>query len=286
MKKDMIFFGKAGLTSTSANYIANMAKEYVESAKERLEQISFVHKYIQILGGPKTQVNKGIKDLNFISEDLNTITDMYSLIAWLREAIKAKESLLEEINNTTIQEWAKKEGKTIPETPIRMDSITEEDIIANMLVGERNKYLSLQTKCSVMGKFLHPKGAFAEAKVAMKKAINTPIAYTESGRDTIVTSYYPSIIESEVNTCFFDLQKEWRSAQAELNGMKHSITTAIEKDSQEKDSQYIKECTEYNNKVEVINTEFKLWKDTTSSEVSNLKIIIPKHLETVYNIVK
>ena len=37
MEKDLVFFGEQGLTSTSANHIANLAKEYVAGLEESID---------------------------------------------------------------------------------------------------------------------------------------------------------------------------------------------------------------------------------------------------------
>ena len=39
---DTIFFGNNGLTSTSANYIANKAKEYIKEIELRLSKLNFI----------------------------------------------------------------------------------------------------------------------------------------------------------------------------------------------------------------------------------------------------
>lgn len=48
MQKDLVFFKKEGeegvaLTSTSANHIANMAKEYIQGMETQLNNVSFLN---------------------------------------------------------------------------------------------------------------------------------------------------------------------------------------------------------------------------------------------------
>lgn len=50
MQKDLVFFKKEGeegvaLTSTSANHIANMAKEYIQGMETQLDNVSFLNVY-------------------------------------------------------------------------------------------------------------------------------------------------------------------------------------------------------------------------------------------------
>ena len=50
----MTFFAAAGLTSTSANHIANLAKEYVQAQSQELENVEFYNSFLTIIGSDKT----------------------------------------------------------------------------------------------------------------------------------------------------------------------------------------------------------------------------------------
>ena len=115
MKKDMIFFatdGK-GLTSTSANHIANLAKEMISETDTVLEEMTLYSTTVSLIGGDKPNVlNRGANDSDVESTItlLRRVAEAKSLIAWLREAIKAKERLLQELTDETLEEYAKEAG--------------------------------------------------------------------------------------------------------------------------------------------------------------------------------
>lgn len=44
MDKRNVFFGEKGLTSTSANHIANMAKEFIQVKSAMVEHLRFVNR--------------------------------------------------------------------------------------------------------------------------------------------------------------------------------------------------------------------------------------------------
>lgn len=44
-----VFFGEKGLTQTSANHLANIAKETVESNRQALDSVGFVNVNISLL---------------------------------------------------------------------------------------------------------------------------------------------------------------------------------------------------------------------------------------------
>ena len=49
MEQDLTFFDTNGLTSTSANHIANLAKEYVQAQTQELENVEFFNSYLTII---------------------------------------------------------------------------------------------------------------------------------------------------------------------------------------------------------------------------------------------
>ncbi len=68
---DKIFFGKDGLTSTSANYIANKAKEYIAELEIKFKNINFINEEVILPGTTEKKYTK--KGCNF--KELNDIID-------------------------------------------------------------------------------------------------------------------------------------------------------------------------------------------------------------------
>ena len=76
MQKDLIFFAESGLTSTSANHIANLAKEYTRSISEDLDNIDFITINASLMGTVGTsEIQQGVEEsfLDTISEKLDKI---------------------------------------------------------------------------------------------------------------------------------------------------------------------------------------------------------------------
>lgn len=285
MEKDKIYFGDNGLTSTSANFIANQAKEMVQSIQEELASISFLNSEIGIIGSTMTPTSKGVTTLDGIEDSVDTIVKAHSLIAWLREAIKAKETLRKEVSGTDIETWCKENGKEYPAQPTLETSVTQDEVLATWSIKDRNRYLTLSAKVSAYGKLLHPNGSYSKARAELKKKINNPVYYQESGRDTIIHSCSPSIKASVVDAKFFELQAIWRKAQAELNGLEHKIELAIEKDTNAKNSKYTSECTFRQHMLETLIAEYRAWKDKKLQDIAALKIVIPHDLQDIYQTV-
>ena len=284
-----VFFGENGLTSTSANFIANQAKEYVESLKEYLSTTKFLDSTIELIGsGKETLSKKGFstEEVRRIDGVLNSIVSAYSLIAWLREALKTKENIDKQLRAMDINEQAKENNITLPEYPKAPDKLTEEEVISEWSVKDRNRYLTAQTFCSVYGKYIHPNGDFSKArKEFLNKKFNS-VEYTECGSNTIIHRYTPTVEESIIESTFKNLQFKWREKQAIVNSYKHKIDTTIEDDYTKRIAEYRNKYNKITEELDSYRTQYKEYIENKTREASALKIIIPNDLKTIYNIVK
>lgn len=275
------YFGESGLTSTSANYICNLAKESYEKLESKLNATSFLEEYITIIGArAETRVSLASKELlNTAPVMLKEIYNLKSLIAWLREAIKEKENLFK-ANKAFVSE---EHAILIANKPIREEYLTEQDVIESWSVKEQEEYLSLETKCAVIGKYIHPNGPLSRAKKDLSFRISHPIVTECSGRDTIVRRYQAVTTEEEVDALFFSLQNKHRELQAQLNGIKHKIEVIIREDMQSKDEEYRLELEAYHAKLAELREEDKRTRIERDKEIEALKIIIPNDLKATYD---
>lgn len=286
MKKDMIYFSESGLTATSANHIANLAKEYYQTLETELGNIKLYDTRVALIGNSSSNLLSEGNTISFIEsieDKLLQISNAKSLIAWLREGIKAKDNLLKEIRNMSLEEYCTIKGVLCPIRPEREESLDEDTYLSNLSVKDRNRYFELQTKCAVIGKYIHPDGQFANARKDLKDKISNPNRVSGNGRDALLYSYTPTVSKETVDTAFYELQAKHREYQAELNGMLHSMQQAIEKDSFEKNATYIQQLAEYNNAVNTLHSEMKDYLEKEQSNISHLKIIIPNNLISIYN---
>jgi hypothetical protein len=279
MKKDLIFFGKDGLTQTSANHIANLCKEAYLQLEKELAGIGFYSSTVRLIGsGQESLLKQGTKDISWIPTHLDKVAKYKSLIAWLREAIKASENLFKEVEEMDYSDFGIEE----PERPVKEDAITENDVIATWNIKQRNRYYYLDTLCAQIGQYIHPNGTFSEARNRMYDVINEPHKVSGSGRDTVIYSYEPTMDSSEVDSMFMELQNQYRSYQAELNSMKHSIETAIQDDRNKKNSEYAKAFQEYSIKAKDAQNILECKRLELQKEIQDMKIIIPDSLKPVY----
>lgn len=280
MEKDMIFFGNNGITSTSANHNANLAKEAYQQLEKELANIRFYNKEMSLLGsGTKELISEGMTDISDVEDKLKKVAQLKSLIAWLREAIKAKDRLLKEANNLTCDDF----NLEVPEQPVRETYLTADDIIATWNIKQRNRYYYLETLCAQFGEYIHPNGTFSVARQDLLNYIHNPRAVAGNGRDSIVYIFTPSIKASDVEDTFMHLQNTYRSYQAELNSMKYEVETALQNDKSKKDLKYNEEIVDYRAKANAVASQLTVLKNKAIAEVQNLKIIIPDSLKSVFD---
>ena len=276
-----VFFAENGLTSTSANHVANLAKEYVQDIESRLANIKLYRSEVALIGTEGANLLSD-GELRMVESSLTTITEAKSLIAWLREAIKARSGAIQEAEDITIEDWAAKQGITLPEYPKRADSVTESDVIASLNIKERNRIFALQTKAATFGKYVHPDGNFARARRDLLKKRSEQNSIEGSGRDALLYHYTPTCDAETVESVFFALQKMHRETQAELNKIQHEIQEKVRSENMKSLSIYTTALNSYKIEMEQYQARFQRDKQEILKGLAELKIVIPNELKGIY----
>lgn len=267
-----VFFGEKGLTSTSANHICNIAKEWYSSKESEVSNIIGYNTYVKVLGTETYDlVAKGEFDITLLEQTLNEISEAKSLVAWLREAIKARENLVKEVKA--------KEIEHIP-SPEKGHILTEEEYYASLSTYNRLRYYSLEAECATLGKYIHPDGKLNNLRKKLKSL--PPVSLDKEDTLVLVYKYDKTIKEEDLDDIFFQLQNKYRELQAQLNKYKYDCQKAIEESQIKADSEYAKAYAEWStdvsNKLNILNN----WKNKEIKRIGDLKIIIPKSLESIY----
>ena len=292
MQKDLVFFKKEGeegvaLTSTSANHIANLAKEYIQGVETQLNNICFFNTEVALVGsvgGASTiQTGETSEVLNNLQSLLEGVAQAKSLIAWLREGIKAKENLMKSLQAFSLDDWCKENGMVKPETPDYGHILTEVEYYASLPIKERNRYYQLETEAAVFGKYIHPDGHLSDARKKLKDKLQHPHEVDGKGRDALIYTYTPTVAVTEVDSVFFELQKKYREVQAQLNAMKYNCEQAINESTNKVNTEYMAASQKYQAELKDVLGAFKTWKDEKSQEYSKLKIVVPNSLLGIYN---
>jgi len=287
MNKNRIFFGENGLTSTSANHVANLAKEAYASVEEKLNALQLYDEDISLLGsGAFTPVSRGATtlELQAVPDMIAEISSLKSLIAWLREGIKARKELAAELQRYSLESYCEDHGIEMPVCPDSDDyePMTEDEYYGSLSIKERNAYYQLETKCATLGSFIHSNGRLSEARKRLNVILNKPTVVNENGRDTIVTARKASVNPGDVEDLFFRLQAKHREYQAALNSIKHKCEVALEQDALAKRSAYNEAYSAYSTRLHELENELLKWKQEQTIALEKLKIVIPDSLKPIY----
>lgn len=291
MRKDLVFFKKEGeegvaLTSTSANHIANLAKEYIQGVETQLNNICFFNVEVALVGSTGKniiQTGRTSEVLTKLQSMLEGVAQAKSLIAWLREGIKAKENLIKDLQNISLEDWCEEYEVVKPVAPTYGHVLTEVEYYASLPIKERNRYYQLETEAAVLGKYIHPDGHLSDARKELKDKLQHPHEVDGKGRDALIYTYTPTVFIVEVDNVFFELQKKHREIQAQLNAMKYSCEQAISESTNKVNTEYMAASQKYQAELKDVLGAFKTWKDEKSQEYSKLKIVIPNSLLGIYN---
>lgn len=273
------FFGENGLTSTSANYVANLAKEAIASIRAEIENIRFFSEETKASGyAYVTQIESTKGDFQAIESKIKKIQDLTKLIAWLREALKAKEN----IKVISFEDWCKANKIFFGEEPILEAAITEEDVISLWDIEKYNALFTHQTNAAVLGDFIHPNGALNLARKTFFRKLQNPTTVNNSGRDLTVITSNSEYSKEEVDDMFFKLQTLQREEQSKYNKLRHEIDSAIESSRIEKCKVYAEQLRIYNSTVNQANSQYLAFVAEEQKRIKNLKIVIPQSLKEVF----
>lgn len=291
-----VFFENGFLTSTEAQNICNIAKEAVTNEHERLSAVSFYNTEIASIISPEAFIKTKISpnDISWISESLDKIGRYNALNAWLKEAIKAKEEAMDEVDIMDVTTLDFYEDYVKPEEPtIGYDSFDEEQVMSEWSADKLNRYYTLNSEAAVIGKYIHDSGAIAKARKDLVNKMANPSTVSGQGRETIVYKYIPSVDTEVVEGIYMSLLAKHRKLNAELNSLKAEIKETINKKNieasiafRDKHTEWEHKISEYYSLVKQRDAKINEYKISEKERISKLKINVPSSLMDTYKEIK
>lgn len=275
----------SGITMTSANHICNIAKEKYQDLENKLLSMSLYEESIKLISSDITTTTKlGLsnEDFEFLTESHKQISSLKSLIAYLREVINYKEQLLRQYQNLQPDTRSLPEIEILKPISVKPE-IPFETYLLTLPIKEYQHYLTLETKATVVGQFVHPNGYLANARKELITKKNNPTKVDLNGQETIITSYTPTVSLKLVEEKFFDLQKEHRHLQAQINKIKSDYKQS-EKSRVIRDTEIFNNQNKiYNESIQQYNCEFYNKKQEVLVQIEKLKIVLPDSLKQLYD---
>ena len=291
-----VFFENGFMTSTEAQNICNIAKEAVTNEHERLSAVSFYDTEIASIISPEAFIKTKISpnDISWISESLDKIGRYNALNAWLKEAIKAKEEAMDEVDIMDVTTLDFYEDYIKPEEPTMCyDSFDEEKVMSEWSADKLNRYYTLNSEAAVIGKYIHDSGAIAKARKDLVNKMANPSTVSGQGRETIVFKYIPSVDTEVVEGIYMSLLAKHRKLNAELNSLKAEIKETINKKNieasiafRDKHTEREYKISEYYSLVKQRDAKINEYKISEKERISKLKINVPSSLMDTYKEIK
>ena len=270
--------GKDGLTVTSANHLANIAKEMYEAMEKKLEALKLYSRdYMLAVNNNSFRVENesGKDELETLEASLKEIGALKSLIAYLREAIKAKMELDTDAAFDEHVEQLIKEGREDLARPKEKKEVRLCDEFAKLTAEQKARYYALEAKCSTIGAFIHPDGVFATARQKFFEHLKDPITVAGRGQDAELSAYTTSFTVEEVDGAFFALQREYRTLQAEFNKMKADLDAKV---AEQQKADAAEKLAAHRLWLDALGLERLKYKEA----VKALKVVIPQNLRAIY----
>lgn len=271
-----------GITATSAQHLCNIAKEKYAEIETRHANLQFYNEKLQSLSGSPVTLSQGILEegLEVLKNDIIVLSNLKTFIAYLKEAIAYKESIYSRYNNMTWNNLYHSEyAKSIPIYPAKK---TLGDLVSELPIADRYKYLSLETQCAVIGGFVHPNGGLSKARKKLIDKKNNPAYLEQTSTENIIHQFTPSVNSEKVDELFFDLQQKHRHVQAEFNKFKSDLENKEKIRFSEALSHYNLCEKEYHSKMMQLTRDFELEQLEVLKKIQSLKIIIPNSLVSTY----
>lgn len=276
-----------GITSTSANTLANWAKNEAHAATIELASLTFVNTRVELINGENPKVvGLGSKDTARVGTLIDKIARMNSFCAWMREGIKAKEDLLNKLNQFDLEDYTELKGIDMPQAPDYPEALGPEDILNEMDVKLRNHYLCLEAFAAAYGKYVHSTaestGAVAHARNELVERMARPTNVEGSGRDSVLYSYSPSVPVDEVNAMFNALQEKQRSHEQQLNAIKYSVESEVNRRNAAAVGEYRQAMSAYRDELKALRGALNEYKIKERERIGRLKIVVPNELKETY----
>ena len=285
--ENKVFFGESGITSTSATYLCNIARELLKDIESSLNSISFITEEVTLFGSEnkiRTKEGYNLSELSDLDSKLTKAAQLKAFIAWMSEGIKAKDVESERLKEYTLSDFT----KDFPEYIVQRSENSTLDInygLGKLSISERVKYLFSEALTSSIGKYIHNNGALRKAYSELLNVAHNKVNITTEAKDSIVvvTNKIPSVDTKEVEKIMLKYQDLRRENEKVLNSLKSKV-----KDYDHEYQMYLNleqkvDVESYKEDMEIVRSKYNEYVLNKRSEIENFKIIIPDELRDIYN---
>lgn len=294
----LTFFGDSGLSMSDANSVGGKAGDIAETVSRLLAQTGSYIKTTTLDRRNVTLVHP--KKISNLAEVAKRDGELYGLKAYLMEAIKAKNALIDYLKNAPVEDFAEADEKfqrfdTEEDVHPQREAVTEETVLQTWNLEERAEYYLLEARVAHLGKKVHPNGVIDrlaqesfEGIRYEREELNSGLGDTKTHVAEVRSVYTPD----EAQRVFYELHDTRRELERKLNYFKARLQNQLNARAVEAEKDYQKKFNEY---TEMQKAKRALDEDLRSTltarrlmlvrEAADLKILMPDALRGIYDFV-
>ena len=294
----LTFFGDAGLSMSEANAVAGKAGDIGDTVSRLLNQTGSFIKTTELDGKTVTLVYP--KKINNIVEVAKKDGDLYGLKAYLMEAIKAKNSVIDYLKKADNEDFAAENEKLHAydqkeDAPPELENVNENTIVQKWSLNDRAEYYLLEAQVAHLGKKVHPGGVLDRLAQESFEGVRYEREELNSGQGATKThiAEVRSLYEpEEAQNAFYNLHDTRRELEKRLNWYRARLQNELnaklieaEKDYQTKLNDYTELQKKKRAEDEQLRSTLQTRRLNFVREASDLKILVPDVLRGIYDFV-
>ena len=261
------YFNTSGLTSSEANYVCERIKERLKPIQDL---VSSIETHTSSIDGEALDTFTKVDD---IGGKLSEIGALYAISAYLRTAIKEKETRLEIVNKKLNEVIAKaeEEVKPIDYEPLhRLRDVSMDDYLKTLSVEAVVRYKEAEAKAAHIGKYIH---SFDEVRTKLTK--KELISFKEVGEQVFKVKNTPLYNLAELQQLQEQLLAEHREYESEVNYYKAQFRTYQNNCKLQYEQEHQRLLQERQNQVKALVVEKTALLTKLKEKIANYRIIVP-----------
>lgn len=261
------YFNTSGLTSSEANYVCERIKERLKPIQDL---VSSIETHTSSIDGEALDTFTKVDD---IGGKLTEIGALYAISAYLRTAIKEKETRLEIVNKKLNEVIAKaeEEVKPIDYEPLhRLRDVSMDDYLKTLSVEAVVRYKEAEAKAAHIGKYIH---SFDEVRTKLTK--KELISFKEVGEQVFKVKNTPLYNLAELQQLQEQLLAEHREYESEVNYYKAQFRTYQNNCKLQYEQEHQRLLQERQNQVKALVVEKTAELTKLKENIANYRIIVP-----------
>jgi hypothetical protein len=261
------YFNTSGLTSSEANYVCERIKERLKPIQDL---VSSIETHTSSIDGEALDTFTKVDD---IGGKLSEIGALYAISAYLRTAIKEKETRLEIVNKKLNEVIAKaeEEVKPIDYEPLhRLRDVSIDDYLKTLSVEAVVRYKEAEAKAAHIGKYIH---SFDEVRTKLTK--KELISFKEVGEQVFKVKNTPLYNLAELQQLQEQLLAEHREYESKVNYYKAQFRTYQNNCKLQYEQEHQRLLQERQNQVKALVVEKTALLTKLKEKIANYRIIVP-----------